>query len=157
MSSKKRKAPPVVQAVERRSPWDVIYYAKGDQTVPAATFLDGCPGKLDSTFTAVLDAVAAGPPPSFSGGGKWEAMHGDMSGWYEIRLTGPNREQFRLFCLLENGDDQELLARGLKKPAVAVICGLRKRHLEKFSPLDYAGVRKLGSDHQSQYPRRIAK
>jgi hypothetical protein len=26
-----------------------------------------------------------------------------MGGWYEIWLTGPGREQFRLFCLLENG------------------------------------------------------
>lgn len=32
------------------------------------------------------------------------AMHGKMTGWHEIRLSGPGREQFRLFCLLENGD-----------------------------------------------------
>jgi len=29
------------------------------------------------------------PPPRFSGGGKWEAMHGDMAGYYEVRATGP--------------------------------------------------------------------
>jgi hypothetical protein len=29
-------------------------------------------------------------------------MHGDMGGYYEIRVTGPGREQFRLFCMLEN-------------------------------------------------------
>jgi hypothetical protein len=52
-------------------------------------FLDGCQGTVDAQFTAVLDAVAAAPPPRFSGGGKWEAMHGTMGGWYEIRLTGP--------------------------------------------------------------------
>jgi hypothetical protein len=42
-----------------------------------------------------------------------------MTGYHEIRLTGPGREQFRLFCLLENGSDDELLTRGLVKPAVA--------------------------------------
>lgn len=30
-------------------------------------------------FIGVLDAVRAAPPPAFSGGGKWEAMHGTMS------------------------------------------------------------------------------
>jgi hypothetical protein len=83
--------------------------------------------KIDAEFTAVLDAVAASPPARFSGGGKWEAMHGTMSGWYEIRLTGPGREQFRLFCLLENADDDELLRRGLTKPAIAVITGTGSR------------------------------
>jgi hypothetical protein len=32
-------------------------------------------------------AVAAAPPPQFSRGGKWEAMHGDMTGYCEIRRT----------------------------------------------------------------------
>ena len=44
---------------------------------------------IDAQFAAVLDAVAAAPPPRFSGGGKWEAMHGTMGGWYEIRRRGP--------------------------------------------------------------------
>jgi hypothetical protein len=74
-------------------------------------FLDGCPGKIDTEFTAVLDAVAAAPPPRFSGGGRWEAMQGVMSGWHEIRLTGPGREQFRLFCLLENATAAEMARR----------------------------------------------
>jgi hypothetical protein len=42
--------------------------------VPALEFLDGCPCTIDAQFTAVLDAVAAAPPPRFSGGGKWEAI-----------------------------------------------------------------------------------
>jgi hypothetical protein len=29
---------------------------------------------------AVLEAVRAAPPPQFSGGGKWKAMHGSMGG-----------------------------------------------------------------------------
>lgn len=44
-------------------------------------------------FNAVLEAVRAAPPPAFSGGGKREAMHGTMAGYYEIRVTGPGRRQ----------------------------------------------------------------
>jgi hypothetical protein len=84
-----------------------------DGTVPALEFLDGCPGTIDVQFTAVLDAVAEVLPPRISGGGKREVMHGLMGGWYEVRLIGPGREQFRLFCLLENGADDELARRGL--------------------------------------------
>jgi len=120
------------------------------------TFLNACPGKVDAELGAVLDAVAGAPPPAFSGGGKWEAMHGDMGGYYEIRLTGPGREQFRLFCILENGTDAELTQRGLVKPAIAVITGLRKPSRTVFSANDYDGVRKLGDEYLARLPRRIA-
>lgn len=110
--AKRQAAPVPVPAVDRAHPWSVIYHRASDGTIPALEFLDDCPGKLEGEFTAVLDAVAAAPPPQFSGGGKWEAMHGEMTGYYEIRLTGPGREQFRLFCLLENASDDELRRRG---------------------------------------------
>ncbi len=129
-------------------PWAVIYYRAADGTVPALQFLDGSPGKIDAEFTAVLDAVAAAPPPQFSGGGKWEAMHGAMSGWYEIRLTGPGRDQFRLFCLLENAAPAELARRGLPRPAIAVITGLRKPWRTTFTQRDYERVRDLGDEHR---------
>jgi hypothetical protein len=102
--------------------WDVIFYATAEGSVPGADFLDGCPAKVRGMILAVLDAVAAAPPPAFSGGGKWEAMHGDMGGYHEIRVTGPGREQFRLFCLLENADRHALAARGLRGP------GYRRDH-----------------------------
>lgn len=38
-------------------------------------------------------------------------MHDEMAGWYEVRLTGPRREQFRLFCLLWNGTQDDLARR----------------------------------------------
>lgn len=144
------------QALDRRPPWAIVYAAGVDGVSPGLTFLDGCPGKVDAEFGAVLDAVAGAPPPAFSGGGKWEAMHGDMGGYYEIRLTGPGREQFRLFCVLENGTDAELTERGLDKPAIAVITGLRKPWRTIFSANDYAGVRQLGVAYRAQHPRRIA-
>jgi hypothetical protein len=112
-------------------------------------------GKLEGEFTAVLDAVAAAPPPQFSDGGKWEAMHGEMTGYHEIRLTGPGREQFRLFCLLENASDDELRRRGLTKPAVAVLDGRRKPCRTTLSAADYRAVKKLGENHKRQFPRRI--
>lgn len=137
-------------------PWSVIYYRKSDGAAPALEFLEECPGKIDAEFAAVLDAVAAAPPPRFSGGGKWEAMHGTMGGWHEIRLTGPGREQFRLFCLLENGSREQLARRGLRRPAIAVITGMRKPWRTTFSERDYQRVRAIGEEHQQNYPRRLA-
>jgi hypothetical protein len=152
-----KKAAAGVPRVDRAPPWAIVYYEASDGSAPALEFLDGCPGKVDAEFAAVLDAVAAAPPPQFSGGGKWEAMHGNMGGWHEIRLTGPSREQFRLFCLLENAADEELARRGLTKPAIAVITGMRKPWRTKFSEADYKGVRRLGDEHKASHPRRIAR
>jgi hypothetical protein len=114
------------QDANEQLPWAIVYYKAPDGTVPALEFLDDCPGTIDAQFTAVPDPVATAPPPQFSAGRKWEAMHGTMGGWYEIRLTGPGREQLRLFCLLENGTSEELARRGLSRPAIAAITGMRK-------------------------------
>ena len=80
-----------------------------------------------------------------------------MGGYYEVRATGPQREQFRLFCVLENADRGELARRGLGAPVIAVITGLRKPWRTTFEERDYRAVRSLGEDHKSNYPRRIAK
>jgi hypothetical protein len=137
--------------------WDVVFYETPAGEVPAAAFLDACPPKVRATILAVLDAVAAAPPPAFAGGGKWEAMHGSMGGYYEVRVTGPGREQFRLFCVLENADEPELHRRGLDGPAIAAVAGMRKPHRTVFRERDYAAVRDLGDDHIRCYPRRIAR
>jgi hypothetical protein len=137
--------------------WDVVYYKTSDNSVPAIDFLEGCPTKVAANLLAVLDAVAEAPPPQYSGGGKWEAMHGAMRGYFEVRASGPGREQFRLFCVLENADPTELRRRGLSAPAIVVVTGLRKPWRTKFSERDYRAVRVLGDDHQSNVPRRIAE
>ena len=62
-------------------------------------FLDSIPGTVAAEIHAVLDAVAAAPPPSFSGGGKWEAMHDEMAGYFEVRVQGGGLNH-RLFCVL---------------------------------------------------------
>ena len=135
--------------------WDVVYYQTVDGRCPADEFLDGCPMKVGAQLVAVLDDVAEAPPPRYSGGGRWEAMHGAMGGYYEVRAQGPGREQFRLFCVLENGTADELARRGLARPAIAVITGMRKPWMTTFSERDYEAVRRLGDDHRGQLPRRI--
>jgi hypothetical protein len=134
----------------------IVYYATEDGGVPAEEFLNDCPSKVDARFAAVLEAVRAAPPPQFSGGGYREAMHGSMGGYYEIRLTGPGRRHYRLFCLLDNGSPAELLLRGFDQPQIAVLTGMVKRVATKFSDRDYAKVRKLGGEYLRQLPRRIA-
>jgi hypothetical protein len=140
-------------------PWDVRYYRAVDDSVPAFDFLLACPTAVRATMLAVLDAVAAAPPPRFSGGGLWEAMHGAMHGYYEVRKGGsPNRTQYRPFCLLENpADGSELRRRGLSQPAIVVVTGLMKPWMTTLSAADYSAVRALGSDHLAQLPRRIAE
>lgn len=136
--------------------WGIVYHATRDSRVPAEDFLDACPAKVEARFAAVLEAVRDAPPPQFSGGGYWEAMHGDMGGYYEIRLTGPGRRQYRLFCIPDNGSPEELRERGFDAPQIAAITGMVKDSGKKFSDRDYAKVRKLGSEYLAELPRRIA-
>jgi hypothetical protein len=133
--------------------WDIVYYRDADDNVPAVDFLVGCPTKTRANLLAVLNAVAAAPPPAFSGGGKWEAMHGTMGGYYEVRAMGPGREHFRLFCILDKGDEA---LKGLPRDAIAVIAGGRKPNATLFDEFEYAKVRTLGDDYKAQLPRRIA-
>jgi Txe/YoeB family toxin of Txe-Axe toxin-antitoxin module len=137
--------------------WGIVYYKAGDGTVPADQFLESCPDKVEATILAVLEAVREAPPPQFSGGGKWEAMHGNMGGYYEIRVTGPARAQYRLFCRLENGTAEELAARGLNRPQIAVITGMCKPNRSLFTDRVYkTNVRALGDNYLATLPRRIA-
>jgi hypothetical protein len=137
--------------------WDIVFHQAADGSVPADHFLRGCPTKVRARLLATLSAVADAPPPQFSGGGHWEAMHGEMGGYYEVRASGPKREQFRLFCLLENADPKELSRRGLTRPAIAIIAGLRKPWMTAFTAKDYRRVRSAGSAYLGQFPRRIAQ
>jgi Txe/YoeB family toxin of Txe-Axe toxin-antitoxin module len=137
--------------------WGVVYYQAPDGSIPANAFLDSCPTKVEATILAVLEAVRRAPPPQFSGGGKWEAMHGAMGGYYEIRVTGPGRTHYRLFCMLDNGSREELAERGFDRPQIVVLNGMSKRHRTEFSEREYRKqVRDLGDDYLATLPRRIA-
>jgi hypothetical protein len=56
-------------------------------------------------------------------------------------------------CMLENGSREELAGRGLQRPAIAVITGMRKPWRTVFSDRDYQRVRELGDEHRRNYPR----
>lgn len=102
-------------------------------------------------LVAVLKAVADAPPPQFSGGGKWEAMHGEMAGYYEVRVDGPDRHHFRLFCVL----DRDGAAVGLGGPSLVIITGKDKPFRTVLSTRDYADVRRLGTEFRSRRPRSV--
>ncbi len=138
--------------------WGIAYYQAPDGSIPGLGFLDGCPVKVAANIYAVLEAVRAAPPPAFSGGGKWEAMHGTMAGYYEIRTTGPGRQHYRLFCRLENGSTAELKALGFDRPQIVVINGMAKKNASLFSDRDYEKhVRYLGDEYVRRTPTPVAK
>lgn len=116
-------------------PWLIHFFQRHPSDdplrgVPAAAFLDTLEDKVVAEFQAVLDAVAEAPPPSFSGGGKWEAMHDEMSGFYEVRVQGGGKNH-RLLCVLERHADD------LGGPSIVVIDGLSKPRRSAASPKDY--------------------
>lgn len=138
--------------------WGLVYYRDGTNAVPAFEFLAACPPRIRARLVSVLDVVRAAPPPAFGGGGMWEAMHGSMNGYYEIRCTGPGRRHYRLYCVLENGTAAELAERGFDRPQVVVINGLVKPNATLFSDAEYRRrVRRLGDDYRDTVPRRIAR
>jgi hypothetical protein len=99
---------------------------------------------------AVLIAVAAAPPKRFSGGGYWEAMKGEMKGWFEVRVDGPKRHHYRLFCRLDYD------AEGRDKPLLVVVSGLDKPFRTTLKDADYASVRALGAEYLARNPRSVA-
>jgi Txe/YoeB family toxin of Txe-Axe toxin-antitoxin module len=116
-------------------------------SVPTIDFLNGLQDKVVAEIQAVLEAVAAAPPPSFSGGGKWEAMHEDMAGVYEVRVQSGGANH-RLFCLLDrNADD-------LGAPSLICLDGLSKPVRSAASPRDYRRVRQYADEfrkHRTVY------
>jgi len=153
-TSKKLKRP----KEGHREPWCVHFFQRhsGDdptRAVPARDFLDACPSDVSAKMVAVVKAVADAPPPAFSGGGKWEAMHGDMSGFYEVRVDGGNRRHYRLFCLLERGGANV----GLGGPSLVLIGGKDKAFRTTLSVRDYAEIRRLGEEYLKRSPRSVAK
>jgi hypothetical protein len=148
----KRKTP----VPESGGPWRVHFFRRhrADDpacAVPALDFLRACPTKVEAMIVAVVKAVADAPPPAFSGGGKWEAMHGEMGGFYEVRVDGPKRRHYRLFCVLE----RESASLGLDGPSIVLITGKDKPFRTLLSAADYADVRALGAEYRRRVPRSI--
>lgn len=140
---------------ERNDAYQVIYFQRHRdddpaESVPAREFLRGCPAAVRAKFASVLHAVAAAPPHRFSGGGYWEAMQGDMAGWFEVRVDGPKRHHFRLYCLID------LEAIGYPRPLLVVVAGLDKPFRTTLTGRDYDAVRALGAEYRSRNPRSLA-
>ena len=151
----KRAVPQVRTRPSSDDPHEVVFFRRHHdddpaQTVPGREFLNACPVKVRATMRAVLTQVAAAPPKRFTGGGYWEAMKGEMTGWFEVRVDGPGRHHYRLFCLL----DYE--AANQPKPLLAVICGLGKPFRTTLSDADYRHVRDLGEEYRRRNPRSLA-
>lgn len=157
VSSKKRKNAPAPTVRTRPSaddPHDIVYFKRhveddAAQAEPARDALQSWPPSVRAKAAAILIAVATAPPKRFAGGGYWEAMKGDMSGWFEVRIDGPRRHHYRLFCLL----DYE--AKGQEKPLLVVVDGRDKPFRTTLSDSDYAAVRSMGDEYLKRNPRSI--
>lgn len=130
-----------------REPWGIHFFRRdavddAKRATPAMEYLDAVPTKVAAEIHAVLDAVAAAPPPAFSGGGKWEAMHGDMAGLYEIRVQGGGRNH-RLFCVLDRGTD-------LGGPNIVCIAGLSKPPRQAANDREYRRVRRFADEFRKR-------
>lgn len=156
-SWKKRKNPPAPSVRTGPSPddaHDIVYFKRHadddpEQAAPGRDALRSWPTSVRAKAYAVLIAVATAPPKRFAGGGYWEAMKGNMSGWFEVRIDGPKRHHYRLFCLL----DYE--AEGQEKPLLVVVDGRDKPFRTTLSDADYAAVRSMGDEYLSRNPRSI--
>lgn len=129
-------------------PWRIHFFQRHvdddpSRSIPAIEFLDSLSAGAAAEFQAVLEAVAAAPLPSFSGGGKWEVMHGEMADFYEVRVQRDGQNH-RLFCLLErNADD-------LGGPSIIVLGGLSKPKRSQAVSRDYRAIRKYASEFASR-------
>jgi len=79
-------------------------------------------------------------------------MHGNMKGFYEVRVDGPNRRHYRLFSFLER-NGQEV---GLGGPSIVLIAGKNKPFRTKLSATDYEEVSRLGDEYRKRRPRSVA-
>jgi hypothetical protein len=91
-------------ASQTGEPWGIQFFQRvsaygAPAECPTTNFLDSIPPEMAAEIESVLEAVSVAPPITFRGGGKWQIMHGDMSGIYEVRCSRGGKN-YRLFCLL---------------------------------------------------------
>lgn len=141
----------------RPEPWEIEFFqrhAEDDvaETVPAQLFLDAVPTRVAAKMVAVVQAVAAAPPPAFSGGGMWEAMHDDMAGIYEVRVDY-NGMHYRLFCVLERAGANV----GLTGASIVLIDGRSKKYRTTISAREYKSIRSLVDEYLRRRPRSVLR
>ncbi len=133
-------------------PWQIAYFIRHPdddraQAAPGHDFVESCPTTVRLTMRRVLEAVAAGPPPRFSGGAMWQAMHGGLRGYHEVRVRH-RRLLYRLFCRLDRdpatGRDLLTVVDGAVKPVGTAL-----------PDAVYARVRRHGDEYLSRVPRSL--
>ena len=112
-------------------------------------YLLGLPENVRARFLAALAAIAEGPPFRFRGGGLWEAMHGAMTGWFEVRINSANQHHYRLFCVIDT------LADNFDENLLVVIVGRTKKYQTTFPETEYEEIKLLGLEYFSSNPRLI--
>ena len=139
----------------RQGPWAIEFFQRhldddAGETVPAQVFLDAVPDRVAAKMVAVVQAVAAAPPPAFSGGGMWEAMHDEMSGVYEVRVDYDGTH-YRLFGVLER-DGANV---GLTGASIVLIDGRSKKYRTTISAREYKTIRSLVDEYLRRRPRSV--
>ena len=141
-------------------PYQIVYFMQHEtddpsQTIPGQEFLKVVPATIAARLRAVVIAVAQAPPHKFAGGGKWEAMSGEMAGIYEVRVDGtPNRTHYRLFCVLDtkaHDDNDEPLG-----ALLVILGGASKPFRTEMPDKVYAAIRELRDEYLSRNLRSLA-
>jgi hypothetical protein len=133
----------------RSAPWRIHFFQRhraddSRRAVPAIRFLESVPVATRAEIQAVLDAVAEAPPPSFSGGGKWEVMHDEMAGFCEVRVKGADKKNHRLFCVPERDADD------LGGSSIVAIDGLSKPVRTAAQAKDYSRALKYRAEFRKR-------
>jgi hypothetical protein len=140
----------VAQTPKKRSePWRIHFFQRHsaddpDRSVPTLGFFDTVSPTVAAAFQAILEAVAIAPPPAFSGGGKWEAMHGEMAGFYEAPTSGGDASgrqmNHRLLCLLVRDMEE------LGGPSIVALGGFSKPVRSPANRRDYEKIRRYAAE-----------
>lgn len=154
----RRDAAPKMEPLSSDATHEVAFFKRyrdddAAQTSPGLNALLGFPMNVRARLLATLAAVAKAPPKRFAGGGQWEAMHGDMTGYFEARVTSKTANgkwHFRLFCLLDYDET------GKTSPLLTVIDGAAKLYQTTLPDSRYAEVRELGNEYLARNPRSLA-
>jgi hypothetical protein len=140
----------VTQRHSNNSEHEIVYFAgpmSGNLPTPR-DFFNALPAKVQAKLASILTAVATAPPGKFAGGGYWEAMHGQMRGFYEVRADF-QKTHYRLICLL----DYEAI--GSMGPLLVIVAGLSKPIGTAIKPEVYGDVKSSGGLYLSMNPRAI--
>jgi hypothetical protein len=161
MARHKKGNNPVQRGPSPDDPYDVFYFRRHvaddpKQSIPARDEIDTWDDEaVVARVRAVLMAVAGAPPLRFSGGGMWEAMKKEMSGYHEVRVR-KNKKLYRVFCRLDSSPVID--ARGTRHPknVLVIIAAGVKPNDSVFTPAYYEEVRSLGNEYLGRTPRSWA-